>query len=133
MKTTVNLILSLTILLLFQACSNNPSEAKHSIDDSDGIQVIQFHSSHRCMTCNKIEALTKSTLEAHLEIKFKLIDVDDPANDAIAEEFEATGTALFLYNPSNGTKKDMTDFAFLYASNEDQFITILQQEIEDFK
>jgi maltose-binding protein MalE len=134
MKRIIILLLSLTTFIMLEACSsNNSTIEQQTINVSEGIQVIQFHSAHRCMTCNKIEELTKQTLEANKEINFKLVDVDDPSNEAMAEEFEATGTALFLFNPANGTKKDLTDFAFLHAGNEEEFVNLLQKEIEDFK
>ncbi|MEZ4907613.1 MAG: hypothetical protein R2771_08260 [Saprospiraceae bacterium] len=55
----------------------------------------------------------QKTLLNYPDIKFRLINVDDDKDKKIAEEFEATGTALFLYNPSTGEKKDLTNFAFL--------------------
>jgi hypothetical protein len=40
---------------------NNPLHRKMSAD----MQVIQFHTEHRCATCLKIEELTKKTLASH--------------------------------------------------------------------
>jgi hypothetical protein len=99
---------------------------------STKIEVIQFHSEHRCMTCNKIEALTLETLKTFPELEFKLINVDDAKNEKIAESFEATGTALFLYNPSTNEKLDLTDFAFMTAGDEITFAAELKKEIEKF-
>ncbi|MBC6490414.1 nitrophenyl compound nitroreductase subunit ArsF family protein [Flavihumibacter stibioxidans] len=97
------------------------------------IQVIQFHSEHRCVTCMKIETLTKATLaKSFPSIPFKLYNVDDKANVKFAEQFEATGTALFLYNPKTGKKKDLTDFAFMKAGDEMKFEAELKKYIEDF-
>ena len=48
---------------------------------------------------------------------------DDKNNEKKAEKFEATGTALFLYNPKSGSKKDLTDFAFMNANNKEKFIS----------
>lgn len=96
------------------------------------IQVIQFHSENRCMTCNKIEALTLETLKSYPELHFQLINVDDAKNEKIAEQFEATGTALFLYNPATQNKMDLTEFAFMTAGNEAQFEEDLKKEIDQF-
>lgn len=84
------------------------------------------------MTCNKIEALTKETLKAYPNIPFLLVNVDDKKNEKIAKQFEATGTALFLYNPKTGKKKDLTDFAFMNAGNKEKFIKELKKEIDLF-
>jgi hypothetical protein len=135
MKTTIKLsTLLLLIITIFSSCGakeENTSEAATSL--GDGIQVIQFHSENRCMTCNKIEALTIKTLTSNKDINFKLINVDDANNEAICEQFEAAGTALFLYNPATGNKKDLTDFAFMNAGDETVFVAELQKEIDAFK
>jgi phosphoribosylanthranilate isomerase len=131
-----NIIFSFATLmmLLFTACSRETQNTQQtSTTTSDAkIEVIQFHSEHRCMTCNKIETLTKETLKAYPDIPFSLINVDDKKNAEKAEEFEATGTALFLHNPKTGKKKDLTDFAFMNAGNKEQFIEELKKEIDLF-
>lgn len=99
---------------------------------STQVEVIQFHSEHRCMTCNKIEALTRETLKSYPNLTFSLVNVDEPKNEKKAEAFEATGTALFLYNPKTGKKKDLTDFAFMNVKNKEKFIEGLKKEIDAF-
>lgn len=97
------------------------------------VQVIQFHSEHRCMTCLKIEKLTRSVLAKHFPaVSFRLYNVDDKKNSKIAEQFEATGTALFLYNPRNGKQKNLTEFAFMKAGNEAAFEEGLKKTIAEF-
>ena len=86
------------------------------------------------MTCNLIEKLTKETLQKFPAIPFSLVNVDDAKNEKMAEQFEATGTALFLYNPKTGKKKDLTDFAFMNAkSDSKKFKDGLEKEINAFK
>ena len=126
--------LATLIMLLFTACS---SEAQNTMQTSSlasdvKIEVIQFHSEHRCMTCNRIEFLTKETLKSYPNISFSLVNVDDKKNEQKAEKFEASGTALFLFNPKTGKKKDLTDFAFMNAENQDKFIVGLKREIDLF-
>ena len=98
------------------------------------IEVIQFHTDHRCMTCNLIEKLTREALkESYPSITFKLINVDESKNEKIAEEFEATGTALFIHNPTTKKKKDLTDFAFMNAkSKPNEFKKGLKKAIQQF-
>lgn len=97
------------------------------------IQVIQFHSEHRCVTCLKIEKLTRATLASYFaSVPFLLINVDDKKNEKIATEFEASGTALFLYNPQTGKKKNLTSFAFLKSGDEKLFDAELKKHIENF-
>lgn len=95
--------------------------------------MIQFHSGHRCVTCIKIEKLTRATLaKSYPAVTFTLVNVDDRKNEKKAQQFEASGTALFLYNPKTGKKKDLTEFAFLKAGNESAFDAELKKIIADF-
>lgn len=122
------------MMLLFTACNSEAQNTKQTSTATPDakIEVIQFHSEHRCMTCNKIETLTKETLKAYTNIPFSLVNVDDNKNEKKAEQFEATGTALFLHNPKTGKKKDLTDFAFMNAGNKEKFIEGLKKEIDLF-
>ena len=72
-----------TIMLLFTACNGNAQNSKKTATKSANstIQIIQFHSEHRCMTCNLIEKLTKETLQKYPAISFSLVNVDDKKNE----------------------------------------------------
>jgi len=123
MKTKRPLFYLATLLItLFTACT---SQAQ--------IEVIQFHSEHRCMTCNNIESLSREVLKDFPDIPFSLVNVDDEKNEEKAAAFEAYGTALFLYNPATGAKKNLTEFAFMNASNKEKFMAGLKKEIESFQ
>lgn len=136
MSKSTNIFLSFATLmmLLFTTFNSEAQNTKPALNTTAEatIEVIQFHSEHRCMTCNKIEALTRETLKNFPNIPFSLVNVDDKKNEKKAEQFEATGTALFLYNPKTGKKKDLTDFAFMNAGNKEKFIEGLKKEIELF-
>ena len=126
MKKTILTSVLATFMILFVSHNGNAQTAKSNIE------VIQFHSEHRCMTCNKIEKLTRETLKEFKAIPFSLVNVDDTKNEKKATQFEATGTALFLYNPKTRNKKNLTDFAFMTASNEAKFKEGLKKEIQLF-
>jgi thiol-disulfide isomerase/thioredoxin len=114
----------------------NAQVTKPNLNTSFGagkLELIQFHSEHRCMTCNKIEELARETLKKYPNIVFKLINIDDEKNEKMAEQFEATGTALFLYDPKTGKKKELTDFAFMNAMDKNKYIKGLENEIKMFK
>ena len=97
------------------------------------IEMIQFHSEHRCMTCLKIEKLTRATLSNSFKtLPFRLVNVEEKKNEKMAEQFQATGTALFLFNSKTGKKKDLTEFAFMKAGDEKVFEAELKKQIEDF-
>lgn len=135
MKSHRFLIALTTLLMLlftvFNGVGQISIETSSSASESK-IEIIQFHSAHRCMTCNKIEALTRETLRAYPNIPFSLVNVDDKKNEEQAEQFEAAGTALFLHNPKTGKRKELTDFAFMNAGNKEKFIEGLKKEIDAF-
>lgn len=131
---SILLSISTFILLIFASCQTEAQTVKkvETATSLSKIEVIQFHSEHRCMTCNKIETLTSETLESYKNISFSLVNVDDKKNEKKAEQFEASGTALFLYNPKSGKKKDLTDFAFMNAGKKEKFVEGLKKEIDQF-
>lgn len=131
MKTPFRL-LTLVLGMLFTTNSSFSQNVPANQTAAASIEVIQFHSEHRCMTCNKIETLTREVLKSYPGVPFTLVNVDVKKNDKKAAQFEATGTALFLYNPKTGKKKELTDFAFMQAGNKDKFAEGLKKEIDLF-
>ena len=75
MKTiskTIKFFAVLTISLLLTACNGQNKSKDHSLDQSvSKIEVLDFHSTHRCMTCNAIEANTKYTLDTYFSNELK--------------------------------------------------------------
>ena len=135
MKKQIITSVTAIFILLFTVYTSNAQNKKITTATSNSatIEVIQFHSEHRCITCLKIEKLTRATLaNSFPNITFTLVNVEDKKNAKKAEQFEATGTALFLYNPKTGKKKDLTDFAFMKAGDEKKFEAELKKYIEDF-
>ena len=130
------IIIVLAVFTTFFSCKNEAKEETKISENTvqTDIQLIQFHTEHRCITCNNIEKLSKETITGNEAISFVLYNVDDEKNAKVAEQFEATGTSLYLYNSKTKATKDLTEMAFMYAKNEgDKFKTELQKEISEFK
>ncbi|MCC5924451.1 MAG: hypothetical protein JJT77_11755 [Crocinitomicaceae bacterium] len=143
MKKVVKSLVVVGMIFSITACSESGAEGVETTQNSEvdvnekialsgDIEVIQFHSENRCMTCNKIEANTLETLKNIDGISFRLVNVDDDANEAESEKFEAAGTALFLHNTKTGDKKELTDFAFMNAQDADKYVAKLREEIVQF-
>ncbi|WP_372744085.1 nitrophenyl compound nitroreductase subunit ArsF family protein [Lutibacter sp.] len=136
----IKFITVLTFGLMLTACNGQSKDKAQSLTKSAAkIEVIDFHSTHRCMTCNAIEANTKYTLNTYFakelkgnKITFQSINVDEKENEKIAEKFEASGTSLFLNVIKNGkeTQINLTDFAFMNGNNKDTFSKELKAKIE---
>lgn len=131
------IIIVLAVFTTIFSCKNEVKEEVQPIVENSittEIQLVQFHTEHRCITCNNIEKLSKETIKGNEAISFVLFNVDDEKNAKVAEQFEATGTSLYLYNSKNKATKDLTEMAFMYAKTEgDKFKTELQKEISAFK
>ena len=120
------LFVSLCLLSL-----NNKAQNKQV--ETPSLQVIQFHLEHRCISCLKIEKFTKASLTKYFPgVPFELVNVEEKKNAKKAEEFQASGTALYLYDPKTGKKKDLTASAFMNVGDEAKFESELKKAIEEF-
>ena len=128
----------LAISLLFVSCKGKAQENQTSTTNATNkIEVIDFYGTHRCVTCKTIEANAKYTVETYFanepKVVFKAVNVDDEANYKIAENFEATGTALFLNVIKDGkeTHIDLTNFGFSKGREQEEFSKELKIKIEN--
>ena len=136
----IKFFMVLAISLIITSCIGQDKNNTTSINNSiSKIEVLDFHSTHRCMTCNAIEANTKFTLDTYFakelkkhKITFQVINIDKKENEKIAEKFEASGTSLFLNVIKNGkeTQINLTDFAFMKGNEQEVFSKELKVKID---
>ena len=111
MRQTIKILVVLTVGLLLTACNGKNKSDTQNLDQSiSKIEVLDFHSTHRCMTCNAIETNTKFTLDTYFsdemkadKITFQVINVDE---------------------------KDLTEFAFMNGNDQDVFSKELKTKID---
>jgi len=129
----------LALFSLFTAVDSNAQQPAKATS-ATRIEVIDFHTDHRCKTCLTIEGLTKEVLNSTFApqmksgvLTFRLVNVDDKANANVAEDFGAYGTALFLHVKKNGKaeKIDLTEWAFMQANDAATFKAELTKRIKD--
>ncbi len=135
-----SIFLSFAILSFFLFSTNINAQSKSTINEmTRKIEVIDFHSTHRCITCNAIELHTRYTLKQFFadelksgKITFQVINIDKEKNYKLAEKFEASGTSLFLNVIANGKERqvNLTDFAFMKGRQKDVFMNELRTTIE---
>jgi thiol-disulfide isomerase/thioredoxin len=118
------------VLFLFSCGGKTEAQITKTIQPEateNYVVVYDFHMKHRCKTCIDIEETTKRVLKETFseamerkKISFKLVDAEDPKNEALVEEYGAFGTTLALCVVKNGEKEitDITPWAFKRSGSE---------------
>jgi len=135
----------LLVVSLFAACTGQAQSNKKvaaSASHVKQLEVVYFHSEHRCKTCLEIEKQTRAVLDKHFakELKsggivLKTYNVDEKANLKICQKFDAFGSSLFLNKVAAGKEeqKNLTDFAFTNAFNakafEEKLVSYIRQNL----
>ncbi len=80
---------------------------------TDVLTVYYFHGNQRCMTCNKIEQLTKQAVEkkyadelASGKIVFRAVNVEEPVNEHFVKDFSLTTRSVVMQKNGNFKKFD---------------------------
>ncbi len=117
------IVFSFALILLLGGISCNAQSAKKEETKAVAkgkVEVVYFHFTRRCMTCNAVETETKKSLEALYspqvkagKITFKSINLDETASKAAAEKWGAEGQSLLVM--SGGKRLDLTSQGFMYA------------------
>ncbi len=137
MKKTLLIVLAAVGL---SACGNNPRKTTADMPQSDCVEVLCFHGAKRCATCIAIENGVKEVIETDFagqvsagEVRFRIIDIAKPENEALADKYEVTWSSLLLNRWRDGqeTVTDLTKFAFANArTNPEKFKAELHAEIQ---
>ena len=135
-----SIILSLVFSLLLVSCNGNAqNKATDTQLKANTIEVFDFHTTNRCVTCKAIESNTQYTLETFFadelkegKITFKVVNIDEDENYELAKKFKASGTSLFLnvITPEKEKQIDLTAFAFTYGKKKDDFSGRLKNKLE---
>ena len=138
-------MLPLFIGLLLSACSssnNDRAEDKSGISDNR-VEVIYFHGNMRCLTCKAIEKFAKETVDSMYpdevkngKLRFRVVSILD--NEKMADDYQTTGSSLFVTTYINGIEKrtDMTEFGFKTARKrheyfQDSLSKVIRQSLND--
>lgn len=122
----LSFLLTASFLMMFIVISScNSQQAKSNTDqatemqetDHQTVTVYYFHGERKCETCKAVGRVSKRTIEENFAedqyVVFKDINIEAPENNEIKDQFELSGSGLFLYNGK--TKIDLTAFAFQKA------------------
>lgn len=120
----MNRLLLLGILPLLFACvggsTNNKSQAQTKAVGPNDVVVLYFHGKQRCVTCNAIERLTKEVVDslANEQIAMQVIDLSKSENEALADQYQVTWSALIVERGDH--VENLTEAGFGYAKNQPQ-------------
>ena len=79
---TIKIVTVLIITLLLTGCNEQTKNKNKDLDTNmSKVEVLDFHSTHRCMTCNAIEANTKYTLDTYFSDEMKKLILETSASD----------------------------------------------------
>lgn len=105
------------------------------------VEVLYFHGTKRCITCNAIEKNTKDLIEADYakEIKdgslvFRIVDISKKENEKTADKYQVTFSSLFVNVNKDGkeTTDNMTKFGFSTARyKSDEFKAGLKKKLDE--
>jgi hypothetical protein len=130
--------LSVWLILAYGASPATPPNSNNSSGSADRVDVVYFHRTQRCYSCQYAEAGTNHTLETYFademasgKLTFQSVDVQDEANADIIEEYGAYGSQLFINTIKDGTDhiEQITDIWLVIGDNE-AFVEVVKNKIE---
>lgn len=132
-------LLLLLVAAAFVACGQTPkNRASESAVQTEGVEVLSFHTKKRCPTCIAIERLAREVIEedfatqlADGKLVFRVVDISE--DEVLADKYEVTWSSLLVTRHKNGGESvnDLTKFAFANArTNPEKFKAELKTEID---
>lgn len=123
MKHLILWSFALILMLGGMSCNAQTAKKEETKAVAKGkVEVVYFHFTRRCMTCNAVETETKKVLETLYatqikagKIAFKSINLDEPTSKTAAEKCGAEGQSLLVM--SGGKRIDLTSQGFMHAVN----------------
>lgn len=100
---------------------------------AEKIEIVLFHGTVRCVSCNAMEEMTKKTLEAHFQaetnagkITFIAVNGEDPKNAELVRKYAATWLSIFINGITKGKDAIVEEKnLWRYLQNEEQFQSYL--------
>ena len=105
---------------------------------ADDIQIVLFHLTHRCESCNAVEQVTKELLEEEYwdaysrgQVRFVSLDYQSENGRKAAELLKASGQTLYVVK--GDSIDNLTSPAFMYAgTHPDYYREALRIELDQY-
>jgi hypothetical protein len=130
--------LAVWLILAYGTSPTTPPASNNSSGLADRVDVVYFHRTVRCYSCQYAEAGTNYTVETYFademassKLTFQSVDVQDSKNAAIVEKYDAYTSSLFINTIKDGTDhiEQVTDI-WLVIGNDEAFVEIVKSEVE---
>lgn len=105
------------------------------------IIVYYFHGTRRCRTCRTIEAYAKEAIEGRYsaqiksgELKWKVINVDEPDNGHFVEDFGLVSSSLVVVKLDGGrvTRHQILQDAWTLVRDKPRFVEYVQRSVAEY-
>lgn len=100
--------------------SDSVQEEISTVTTGDKVEVLYFHLTRRCVTCQAVENVTRDAVQelyadeiSNGRLIFKSMNIENKSNEADAVRAKATGQCLLIV--SGDTRIDLTSEGFMYA------------------
>lgn len=101
---------------------------------ADALVVYYFHGTQRCMTCNRIEELTRQAIQSNFagqladgKIVFRSVNVDEPENEHFIKDFQLVTRSVVM---RKGDKFEKFDQVWNLVREPDKFSQYIRNGVE---
>jgi len=128
--------------LVFDAVAADPAaEARADNATADGVIAYFLHTDVRCWNCNTIEKFAHESLSedfaeelASGAIEWRVLNMDKPANDHLATDFELVTSSVVLARMENGARTDWKNLSRVWdlVHDEEEFKAYIEERTSAF-
>jgi len=116
------LVVGVSLGLMVMREVNRPEATGAATLAQQGTIVYYFYGNHRCATCNRMEELTRKSLEGK-NVTYKAVNIDEPANEHYVKDFQLDARGVVIQK--DGHYKKMGKVWDL-VEDEPAYITYIQ-------
>lgn len=103
------------------------------------VAVYYFHTTYRCMTCNKLEAYAKEAVEKGFakerengEVSFASLNVEDKGQEHFIQDYQLKTKSLVLVAPGKKGRWKNLEKIWDKVSDKNEYIHYVQEETKAF-
>ena len=108
-----------------------------NIKKADKVEVVNFHATYRCYSCQKLGKLSEKTIKERFtkevnegKVVFKSVNGDLPENREMVILYQATGSSLYINAIKDGKNHIVQNIkVWQYLNDEEGFKNYLEEKI----